>query len=125
MIPMDSGKTLHSRQSQSGDAMPLNAARGRSGACRQTFRLVVPLEHRLRKARCSHPWAQRTPPCAGHQRHRDKVRPEVAPVLLEQLHHSGEFVFVRALQTPTTPRPASASTSTMTPTVRLSFNYCT
>jgi|SRR5271166_682174 len=30
----------------------------------------------------------------------------------------------RALRTPTTPRPASASASAMTPTVRLSFNYC-
>src|SRR5580693_2814318 len=30
----------------------------------------------------------------------------------------------RALRTPTTPRPASASASTMTPTVRLSLNYC-
>ena len=48
-----------------------------------------------------------------------------AAVLLEQLRHSGEFVFVRALRTPTTPRPASASASTMTPTVRLSFNYST
>ena len=49
MIPMGLGKTLHSRQSQSGDAMPLNAVRGRSGACRQTFGLVVPLEQRLRE----------------------------------------------------------------------------
>src|SRR6202044_3291465 len=31
----------------------------------------------------------------------------------------------RALRTPTTPRPASASASAMTPTVRLSLNYCT
>src|ERR1700722_10028185 len=30
----------------------------------------------------------------------------------------------RALRTPTTPRPASASASAMTPTVRLSLNYC-
>ncbi len=30
----------------------------------------------------------------------------------------------RALRTPTTPRPASASPSAMTPTVRLSLNYC-
>ena len=31
----------------------------------------------------------------------------------------------RVLRTPTTPRPASASASAMTPTVRLSLNYCT
>jgi ABC-type sulfate transport system substrate-binding protein len=31
----------------------------------------------------------------------------------------------RALRTPTTPRPASAFASAMTPTVRLSLNYCT
>src|ERR1700723_2393494 len=30
----------------------------------------------------------------------------------------------RALRIPTTPRPASASASAMTPTVRLSLNYC-
>jgi hypothetical protein len=30
----------------------------------------------------------------------------------------------RALRAPTTPRPASASASAMTPTVRLSLNYC-
>jgi diguanylate cyclase (GGDEF)-like protein len=30
----------------------------------------------------------------------------------------------RAMRTPTTPRPASASASAMTPTVRLSLNYC-
>jgi hypothetical protein len=28
------------------------------------------------------------------------------------------------VRTPTTPRPASASASAMTPTVRLSLNYC-
>jgi hypothetical protein len=31
----------------------------------------------------------------------------------------------RALRTPTTPRPASASPQPMTPSVRLSVNYCT
>src|SRR4029077_16219807 len=31
----------------------------------------------------------------------------------------------RALRIPTTARPASASASAMTPTVRLSLNYCT
>ena len=31
----------------------------------------------------------------------------------------------RALRTPTTPRPASAFALAMTPTVRLSLNYCT
>ena len=30
----------------------------------------------------------------------------------------------RALRTPATPRPGSASASAMTPTVRLSLNYC-
>src|ERR1700734_3479933 len=54
-----------------------------------------------------------------------------SPILARMIFCSSVIVAVlskrrgRALRTPTTPRPASASASAMTPTVRLSLNYCT